>query len=146
MPPGFHITTATYGRFVAANDLQTRLLSVAAAAHPDAPPSLDAASAAIAALFAASPVPDDVADAYRYGRPLGNGGIPSDAPSGLTWPGHRFDLVWVFDQDSATGRYHFTETTQHLLPGDKAHVKDAAPAGSTAFRTEAASTQSGHAV
>lgn len=54
--------------------------------------------------------------------------IPSDAPPGLTWPGHRFDLVWVFDLDPASGCYKFTATTQQLLPGDKSHAKEAAEA------------------
>ena len=65
VPPGFHITTTAYQRFVAANDLQAQLLAIAATAHADDPASLDAASAAIGALFAAAPIPDEVADAVR---------------------------------------------------------------------------------
>ncbi|MFN8497991.1 MAG: hypothetical protein U0641_09060 [Anaerolineae bacterium] len=44
----------------------------------------------------------------------------------LATPTKRFDLVWVFDLDPASGHYHFAATTQLLLPGDKAHVKDVA--------------------
>ncbi|MFN8497992.1 MAG: PEP/pyruvate-binding domain-containing protein [Anaerolineae bacterium] len=54
VPPGFHITTAAYQRFVAANDLQAQLLALAATAQADDPASLDAASAAI--LFTANPL------------------------------------------------------------------------------------------
>lgn len=56
--------------------------------------------------------------------------IPSNAPAPLKWPGDRFDLVWVFDLDDASGRYKFTATTQQLLPGDKSQaeaVVEAAP-------------------
>lgn len=35
------------------------------------------------------------------------------------WPGHRFDLVWVFDLD-VDGTWSFTQAPQLLLPGDSA--------------------------
>jgi len=35
-----------------------------------------------------------------------------------TWPGDRFDLVWVFDLDASTGQYGFTQVPQLLLAGD----------------------------
>lgn len=34
------------------------------------------------------------------------------------WPGDRFDLVWVFDLDTAKGTYGFTQVPQLLLAGD----------------------------
>ena len=34
------------------------------------------------------------------------------------WPGHRFDVVWVFDLDPASKTYSFTQVTQCLLAGD----------------------------
>jgi len=34
------------------------------------------------------------------------------------WPGDRFDLVWVFDLDTSTGQYRFTQVPQLLLAGD----------------------------
>lgn len=37
-----------------------------------------------------------------------------------TWPGSRFDLVWVFDLDSASGSYTFSQVPQLLLAGDSA--------------------------
>ena len=36
------------------------------------------------------------------------------------WPGSRFDLIWVFDRDSGSGIYHFTQVPQLLLAGDSA--------------------------
>jgi broad specificity phosphatase PhoE len=35
------------------------------------------------------------------------------------WPGHRFDLVWVFDL-KADGAWSFAQAPQLLLPGDSA--------------------------
>lgn len=34
------------------------------------------------------------------------------------WPGTRFDLVWIFDFDAASGAYTFTQVPQLLLAGD----------------------------
>jgi hypothetical protein len=36
-----------------------------------------------------------------------------------TWPGDRFDLVWVFDLNASTGQYSFTQVPQLLLAGDQ---------------------------
>jgi hypothetical protein len=36
------------------------------------------------------------------------------------WPGDRFDLVWIFDLDAATGAYQFSQVPQLLLAGDLA--------------------------
>ncbi|MFN8499226.1 MAG: PEP/pyruvate-binding domain-containing protein [Anaerolineae bacterium] len=63
VPPGFHVTTDAYRRFLAANDLHAPLAALAAV--PDDPAALDAASAAIRALFESAPIPPDVADAIR---------------------------------------------------------------------------------
>ena len=37
VPPGFHITTAAYRRFVAEHRLQEQILAAASGAHPDLP-------------------------------------------------------------------------------------------------------------
>ncbi|MBI5426477.1 MAG: hypothetical protein HZA32_20570 [Opitutae bacterium] len=34
------------------------------------------------------------------------------------WPGDRFDLVWIFDLNAATGKYAFSQVPQMLLAGD----------------------------
>lgn len=36
-----------------------------------------------------------------------------------TWPGDRFDVVWVFDLDPTSGSYRFSQVTQRLLDGDQ---------------------------
>ena len=48
--------------------------------------------------------------------PLLNGLVPQE------WPGDRFDLVWVFDLQSATGQYAFGQVPQDLLVGDQPAV------------------------
>ncbi|TKC91665.1 hypothetical protein FAZ69_04265 [Trinickia terrae] len=48
--------------------------------------------------------------------PLSNGPVPQK------WPDDRFDLVWVFDLQSATGQYGFSQVPQELLAGDRATV------------------------
>ena len=45
--------------------------------------------------------------------PLSNGPVPRE------WPGDRFDLVWVFDLQSAAKKYTFSEVPQNLLHGDQ---------------------------
>ncbi len=60
VPPGFIVTTAIYQAFVAANDLQPFInyqLSI-----DNSQLTIDSASAAIRARFAAAPVPPDLAD------------------------------------------------------------------------------------
>ncbi len=34
------------------------------------------------------------------------------------WPGDRFDVIWTFTVDPATGRYGFGQVPQQLLVGD----------------------------
>jgi hypothetical protein len=36
-----------------------------------------------------------------------------------SWPGDRFDMVWVFDLDGASGQYSFSQVPQLLLAGDQ---------------------------
>jgi len=75
VPPGFHITTAAYRRYVAENGLQARILAVVAAVSVDMPASLDAAAAQIAELFARGAMPDEIAVAIRQAyTQLGGGG------------------------------------------------------------------------
>ena len=55
VPPGFHVTTAAYRRFVAHHDLQDRIVAAAGTGDADA----------IAALFADHEVPDELATPIR---------------------------------------------------------------------------------
>ena len=52
VPPGFHITTAAYRRFVAEHELQAQILAAVSAATPDQPATLEEASSRIGKLFA----------------------------------------------------------------------------------------------
>jgi hypothetical protein len=47
---------------------------------------------------------------------LGNQSAPQ------TWPGNRFDIVYLFDLDAATGNYSFDQAPQCLLAGDQLEV------------------------
>jgi hypothetical protein len=39
-----------------------------------------------------------------------------------TWPGERFDLVWIFDRASAAQSWTFTQAPQQVMPGDRSDV------------------------
>jgi len=70
VPPGFHITTDAYRRFVDENHLGGRILSAAAQAQGNDPATLDRASAQIQSLFAQGTIPGDIAGMIRrwYGE------------------------------------------------------------------------------
>ncbi len=82
VPPGFHITTDAYRRFVAENDLQPRLL---AALPGDAQPaSLEAAARQISDLFSQGQIPpeisQEIAEAYQaLCQPTGPAAVRSSA-------------------------------------------------------------------
>jgi pyruvate,water dikinase len=61
VPPGFHITTHAYRRFVDENSLADAILAAAARARADDPSTLDEASAQIQALFMQGSIPADLA-------------------------------------------------------------------------------------
>jgi pyruvate,water dikinase len=84
VPPGFHITTDAYRRFVNENDLGGSILSAAAQAQVNDPAMLDRASAQIQSLFAQGTMPGDIAGMIRqwYGE-LG-AGIPVAVRSSAT--------------------------------------------------------------
>jgi hypothetical protein len=43
---------------------------------------------------------------------------PSGTSIPASWPGKRFDVVWCFVLDSATGLYEFSQVPQMLIAGD----------------------------
>jgi len=65
VPPGFHVTTSAYRRFVSANDLQETILDTVATANPDDPTTLENASQRIGTLFTDATIPEDIAEAIR---------------------------------------------------------------------------------
>src|ERR671924_125226 len=77
VPPGFHVTTAAYRRFVAEHRLQEQILAAVADVAADDPATLEAASERIARLFAEHAMPDAVAEAIvqAYAE-LGAGDLP----------------------------------------------------------------------
>ena len=65
VPPGFHITTAAYCRFVAENRLQEKILAAVSAVSVDQPTTLEEASRLIAELFVNGSMPHDLVEAIR---------------------------------------------------------------------------------
>ncbi|MET5116116.1 hypothetical protein AAHH79_38605, partial [Burkholderia pseudomallei] len=48
--------------------------------------------------------------------PLGKQTVPQK------WPDDRFDSVWVFDLDTGSGTYRFSQVPEMLLKGDRNSV------------------------
>jgi pyruvate,water dikinase len=76
VPPGFHIATDAYRRYVVENHLGDAILSAAAQAQADDPVTLDRAAAQIQSLIAQGTVPGDIAEAIRQWY----GGLGADVP------------------------------------------------------------------
>jgi phosphoenolpyruvate synthase/pyruvate phosphate dikinase len=88
VPPGFHITTAAYRRFVAEHGLQERILAAVSTATPDQPATLEEASSRIGKLFAQHTMPDDIAEEIRRAYAgLGEGDVPVAVCSSATAEG-----------------------------------------------------------
>jgi len=70
VPPGFHITTFAYRRFVSENNLAETILCTAAQASAGDPAALDGASEQIRLLIEQATIPDDIASTIRrsYGE------------------------------------------------------------------------------
>src|SRR5438034_4871467 len=68
VPPGFHITTAAYRHFVAANELQRAILAAVAATKADDPATLEEAARQIGRLFAQRAMPDEIAEDRKSTR------------------------------------------------------------------------------
>src|SRR6266567_1385216 len=85
VPPGFHITTAAYRRFVAANELQRAILAAVAATKADDPATLEEAARQIGRLFAQRAMPDEIAEAIGLAyAALGGGDLPVAVRSSAT--------------------------------------------------------------
>jgi rifampicin phosphotransferase len=65
VPPGFHITTHAYRRFIDENHLTDAILSAARQARAEDPATLDHASAQIQSLIVQGAIPHDIADLIR---------------------------------------------------------------------------------
>ncbi len=85
VPPGFHITTVAYRRFVTENGLQEQILAAVSAVTADHPATLEEASRQIGRLFAQSVTPDDIAEAIRQAyAELGGSDLPVAVRSSAT--------------------------------------------------------------
>src|SRR6266496_6199097 len=85
LPAGFHITTAAYRRFVAANELQRAILAAVAATKADDPATLEEAARQIGRLFAQSAMPDEIAEAIGLAyAALGGNDLPVAVRSSAT--------------------------------------------------------------
>ena len=84
VPPGFHITTAAYRRFVDANGLQKSILAGLAAAQADVAGSLELASGRIETLFTGARMPDDLSGAIRQAYLALGGDMPVAVRSSAT--------------------------------------------------------------
>src|SRR6266496_5085127 len=85
VPPGFHVTTAAYRRFVTENGLQEQILAAVASVAADHPATLEEASRQIGSLFAKSVMPDDIAGAIRQAyAELGGDDLPVAVRSSAT--------------------------------------------------------------
>jgi rifampicin phosphotransferase len=88
VPPGFHITTAAYCRFVTENGLQEKILAAVSgisAATANQPAMLEEASRQIGQLFTDGVMPDAIAGAIRQAyAELGGGDLPVAVRSSAT--------------------------------------------------------------
>jgi len=85
VPPGFHITTAAYRRFITENGLQEQILSAVSAVTVDQPATLEEASRKIGSLFAQSAMPDEIAEAIGLAyAALSGGDLPVAVRSSAT--------------------------------------------------------------
>ncbi len=75
VPPGFHITTGAYRRYVEENNLGDRILSAAAQPQANDLAALERASEQIQSLIAQGTIPGDVAELIRQWY----GGLGADA-------------------------------------------------------------------
>jgi rifampicin phosphotransferase len=83
VPPGFHVTTAAYRRFVEANALQAVIAEATANVQPDDPASLERASAAVRRLFRSGAVPEAVAAAIHAAYTSLGAAEPTGAEPGV---------------------------------------------------------------
>ena len=85
VPPGFHVTTAAYRRFVRENGLQEKILAVVSTVTPDQPNTLEEASRQIGRLFVQGSIPAELAATIREAyATLGSSDLPVAVRSSAT--------------------------------------------------------------
>src|SRR5215216_6189636 len=63
VPDGFHLTTAAYEQFVAANDLESGIRAALQKVETSKPDTLESASGKIEELFLQGSIPEEISDA-----------------------------------------------------------------------------------
>lgn len=100
VPNGFHVTTEAYRQFVAANNLQTKILAALKDVDTTLPATLETASTTIGGFFADTSIPEEITnairDAYTTLRPLTVDSRPSAMVNGPS------SIVSVAVRSSAT--------------------------------------------
>ncbi len=85
VPPGFHITTASYRRFVEENALQEKILEAVSTAVAQDQAALEETSKQINQLFSHGTIPDDISTAISLAyAELGDGNLPVAVRSSAT--------------------------------------------------------------
>jgi pyruvate,water dikinase len=84
VPPGFHITTDAYNRYVEENHLRDGILAAVAQAQAGDPATLERASDQIQALIARGTIPGDIAEMIRRGYEELGADIPVAVRSSAT--------------------------------------------------------------
>ena len=85
VPPGFHITTAAYRRFVTEHGLQEQILAAVSAVTAEDSAALEEASRQIGQLFAHGMMPEAIAGAIRQAyAALGGEDLPVAVRSSAT--------------------------------------------------------------
>ncbi|HET7640145.1 MAG TPA: PEP/pyruvate-binding domain-containing protein, partial [Ktedonobacteraceae bacterium] len=85
VPPGFHITTAAYRRFVTEHGLQEEILAAVSAITAGHPSTIEETSRQIGGLFARSVMPDEIVKAIRRAyAELGGDDLPVAVRSSAT--------------------------------------------------------------
>jgi pyruvate,water dikinase len=99
VPAGFHVTTAAYRAFVAANNLEPAILAALAGTDPTDLVALEVASGQIRQHFAAAAIPEDIAATIRSAY-AGLATTPYPVPDTLSQVRHH--LLPVAVRSSAT--------------------------------------------
>jgi phosphoenolpyruvate synthase/pyruvate phosphate dikinase len=86
VPDGFHVTTGAYREFVAANNLQPRILAALEQVDPSQPSTLEAASQTIRDLFSEAEMPAAIAGSVAQAYVELVGELRSDSPEQLAQP------------------------------------------------------------
>src|SRR2546423_10424953 len=85
VPPGFHVTTAAYRRFVRENGLQEKILAAVSTVTADQPNTLEEASRQMGRLFAQGSIPAEIAATIREAyATLGSSDLPVAVRSSAT--------------------------------------------------------------